>query len=228
LRNADHVITITNEEQVFIHKLAGPISSTVIPPMIDLCEFMPKSEGEEEGTILFFGSFAHYPNIDAIRWFCNNVFPTIVADYPGAHLTIAGAYANSRVGDLKTPKIDIIDYIEDIKPLIAKTAVIISPIQSGGGTRIKNIEALAAGKALVTTSLGAEGLVGPTGRGYRVADDPDRFASEVIDLLSNPLTRKLVGNEGRQMIEQGHDIRRVIERLERVFLLEAMPRNIKI
>jgi glycosyltransferase involved in cell wall biosynthesis len=219
---ADQVIAITREELAAIRRLTDRARVSVVPPMIDVQSFAPEDADltSAEGALVFVGSFSNPPNAKAMDWFCHEVFPLVTSRVPSAHLYIVGWQAIEAVGYLAGPKIQVVGPVEDVRPWLSRATVFISPVHSGGGTRMKNLEALAAGLPLVTTSLGAEGLAEPPGSCYLVADDASGFAEAVITLLSNPDRRRQLGRAGREMIERAHDTRVVGAQAER--LLQAV------
>jgi polysaccharide biosynthesis protein PslH len=205
INNIDRVVAISQEEGKFVEKLVGTSYVTVIPPMIDTNAISAGDDEQDQNAICFLGSFQHQPNVEAIEWFCWNVLPKIIGKAPEAHLFILGsdAYRLERLSCGKN--ITLVGEVTDVQEWLRKCAVFISPIRSGGGARMKNLEALAAGCPLVTTSLGAEGLAFPAGTAYMIADKPFEFAECVIKLLGDPELRKRMGREGRQLVEEGHD-----------------------
>jgi glycosyltransferase involved in cell wall biosynthesis len=205
LENVDAVIAISQEEIRFIQGFCKPKKTVLVPSLIDTNDFEPQRSQTIENNILFFGSFDHAPNIDAITWFCDAIFPLIQQQIPQTTLNIVGFNSTKKVGRLQKTGITIIDSVPDIRTWILKAAVIISPIVSGGGARIKNIETLAMEKALVTTSLGAEGLNNGRANGYFIEDTPTGFAKRVVELLRDGNLRIKTGETGRKEIEKNHD-----------------------
>jgi len=205
LENVDAVVTISREETAFIQAFCSPNKIHIVPSLIDTKEYAPSKHPTDRNSLLFFGSFDHPPNVDSITWFCKEVFPLITKELPETTLYIVGANSMKKVGRLKNNNITVVDTVPDIREWIAKAAVIVSPIVSGGGSRIKNVETLAMGKALVTTSLGAEGLNDSRALGYFIADTAIDFAKKVVDLLKDAKLRTNIGDLGRKEIENKHD-----------------------
>ena len=200
----DRVFSLSLEDQRFILNLNPRAQVTFTPTMIDTREFAPSESEEEQNALVFIGSFSHAPNADAITWFCRQILPLIAVHVPGIHLHIVGRHAVEEVGHLASSLVNVVGLVEDVLPWLAKASVVVAPIRSGGGVRIKNLEALASGRPLVTTSLGAEGLCSIAGNAYLTADDAPGFAEAVISLLRNPERRCLLGRSGRAMIERNH------------------------
>jgi glycosyltransferase involved in cell wall biosynthesis len=227
LSRVDLNIAITEQEQAYMQQIAPSAQIQVIPPMIDLEEYRLHSVATTpviapsiaKESIVFVGSFTHQPNIDAMRWFCTEVFPLISSQYPSAHLYIVGSQAQKAIPELAGTHISIISDVVDVKPWLAGAAVVISPIRSGGGARLKNLEALAMARALVTTSLGSEGLGELPGSSYLTADTPVAFATHVVALLADPSYRQNIGDEGYKMLQRYHSTTVVGEQIERLLRL---------
>lgn len=216
MKSVDQVIAISSQEQSFIRRLTNGANVEFVPPMIDVKSFplIDVDNESEESVLLFIGSFTHPPNSVAMTWFCREVFPLIIAMIPSAQLYIVGWRSVEVVGHLADSHIQVVGPVEDIRSWLAKTTVFVSPIRSGGGARMKNLEALAVGVPLVTTSLGAEGLADPPGSAYLVADEPIDFADAVISLLSDKAMRCQFREEGRRMVERAHDTQVVVTQVE--------------
>jgi glycosyltransferase involved in cell wall biosynthesis len=122
------------------------------------------------------------------------------------------------LGNLSSSKVTIVGQVEDVKPWLEKASVVISPIRSGGGARTKNLEALALGRPLVTTTLGSEGLRELPGHSYLAADKPEAFASLVIQLLQDKNFRDHIGKAGRNMVERFHAAKTIGAELEQILL----------
>lgn len=224
LESVDQVVAITLEEKEFIHQLNPRAQVNVIPLMIPVQEYAPLPETEEDDALAFVGSFVHPPNCEAVTWFCRQVLPLIVARIPLVHFYIVGWQSQAFVGHLASRSVKVVDSVEDIRPWLAKAAVVVNPVLSGGGARMKNLEALAVGRPLVTTALGAEGLMEPPGSGYLVADDARSFARTVVALLENRELRHQLGESGRRFVARAHDTRVVIARLENLLQVATTAR----
>jgi polysaccharide biosynthesis protein PslH len=153
-----------------------------------------------EASMLFTGSFEHPPNVDALRRIVERVLPTVRAQLPGAELTVVGAGAPRDL--VERPGVIATGDVESVEPFLRDTAVVLGPVWSGGGMRVKVLEALAAGKAVATTGLGADGLDLTPGEQAAVADDEEALAREVVALLDDPNQRRRMGAAGRAHIAE--------------------------
>ncbi len=131
--------------------------------------------------------------------------PRIQSEVPGVSFTIVGRNPGARVRELAAhPGVEVTGTIDDVRPSIGEAAVYVVPLRAGSGTRIKIFEALAMGKAVVSTTVGAEGLALESGRHFLAADTPHDFAHSVIRLLRDPARRQALGDAGRALVEAKH------------------------
>lgn len=173
---------------------------------------------EQPGTVLFAGTFAHLPNRDAARWLARKIMPAVRSAQPNALLRIAGKSPPREVLDLAGPGVEIVADPPDMKPHLEAAAVVVSPVRSGGGMRFKVLEAMARGKALVTTSLGAEGFGGFEAElPFLVADDAEGFATAVAGLLADPPRRRELAEHAREFARRHHSPAAWARRLEAVY-----------
>ena len=163
-----------------------------------------------EPTIIFTGTMNYYPNIDAVLSFARECWPLIRSQIPSATWQIVGKDPPAEVRDLAKDfaGIMITGTVPDVRPYLAGAAVAIAPIRIGSGTRLKILEALAMRKAIVSTSLGCEGLSVMSGRHLMVADSAQTFAQSVVDLLQNAERSIALGNAGRELVEAKYSWRR--------------------
>jgi glycosyltransferase involved in cell wall biosynthesis len=173
---------------------------------------------EVAGTILFTGTFSHLPNRDAARWLAREIMPAVTATVPGARLRIVGSSPPREVLALAGPQIDVIADAPSIEPHLAAASVVLAPVRSGGGMRMKVLESLARGKAVVTTPLGAEGF---TEFGeelpFEVADSSAAIASASARLLDDDRARLELGGRARDFAERHHSPAAWAERLEAIY-----------
>jgi len=184
----------------------------VFPNGVDINQFSLVLAAVIEHRLIFSGSLAYPANLEAMRFFLDEVFPRIREQLPAAHLVITGSTENV---DLKSLKLDnqvmLTGFVSDIQKEITQASVAIVPILSGGGTRIKILEAMALGTPVVATTKGAEGLDIDHGRNILLADDPEIFTKEVVRLLEDaPLRQRLVEN-ARQLVEEEYDWNRIAQ-----------------
>ncbi len=172
----------------------------------DASYFKPTSAQEEANTLIFAGSLNRYANISALRFFVGRVWPLVKQQFPSLRFYVAGKRpSNSLVRWLKRDSnVVVVADPEDIRPWIARAAVFVCPILDGGGTKLKILDAVAMGKAVVTTSIGCEGLDLKHGEHVLISDSPHDFARMIFLALRNGARRKQLGECGRAFVERYH------------------------
>ena len=202
------VVTVTSERERLVLQDFLPASLIeVIPNGVDV-EMFNTSGYEQESVpnqIIFTGTMDYYPNIDAALFFARQCWPIIRDQIAGATWQIVGRNPPPEIRRLaELPGITVTGTVPDVRPYLAQSAVAIAPLQIAGGTRLKILEALAMKKAVVTTSIGCEGLFVEPGKHLVVADEPAAFAQAVIALLKNPARRIALGAAGRSLVEASY------------------------
>jgi len=175
----------------------------VIPNAADVDFYKPRpTDPQPDGrTIVFFGLMSYMPNIDGATYFIQEIWPRIADANPDARCKIIGGSPSPQLLALAGPRIEFTGFVPDLRPHIAEAAAVIVPLRLGGGTRLKIVEAMAMGKAMVSTTLGAEGIDAVPGRDILIEDQPDAFADAVIRLLAEPELATRIGNSARQLSE---------------------------
>jgi glycosyltransferase involved in cell wall biosynthesis len=193
---------------------------THVPTGVDVDYFRPSGTVAREAmSLVFTGSMDWMPNEDGIRWFVDEVLPRIHAVNPGVVLTVVGRNPPPAIQSLaaRDPRVRVTGTVPDVRPFLESAAVFVVPLRVGGGTRLKIYEALAMECALVTTTIGAEGLPIEPGSHALMADDPQAFAAAVLRLLSEPAEAARLGRTGADFVRAhfGWD------RVARVFAQQA-------
>jgi glycosyltransferase involved in cell wall biosynthesis len=165
-----------------------------------------------------------YPNEDAVLHFIDSILPLIRGAIPAASLTVVGRNPSTRLRQAAaTAHVEVTGTVEDVRAFVAQAAVVIVPLRVGGGTRIKIFEAMAMGKAVVSSTIGAEGLPLVDGVHFKCADEPQAFADAVVAMLRNPERRRSLGEAGRQLVAQHYSWGQVTANF--AALLEHHPYN---
>lgn len=208
--------TLTSEsDQAMLLADAPKTRTAVIPNGVDLDFFQPPADrtAREPGTVLFFGAIDYYPNTEGLLFFLREIWPLLRSRTPGLRLCIVGRRPPDVILAHRAPDVEITGAVDDVRPYIERAAVVVAPLRIGGGTRLKILEALAMGKAVVSTSLGAEGLAIVSGRELFIADDPAGFARDVTKLLGEPELADRMGEAGRRLVAARYGWGASIERL---------------
>jgi glycosyltransferase involved in cell wall biosynthesis len=217
-RRADLVVAVSEADSLALQKLVPQAAPLIIPNGIDVSAYTPDTVPATdmgEQALVFTGKMDFRPNVDAMLWFSSQVLPLVRRDCPAAHLWIVGQRPHRRLDALKgDPAITVTGWVDQVKPYIAGASVYVAPLRMGGGTRLKLLEAMAMERAVVATSLGAEGFPAVDGKELLLADTPELFAKAVVSLLRDPSRRADLGQKARRFVEQGYDWRVLIPHLE--------------
>ena len=206
LQKADHVLVVSQNDRDMFAEFIEPRKLSVIQTGADTDFFRPSEQTEIPNSLVFTGSMDWLPNEDGIFYFVNEIFPLILSKVPDATLCVVGRNPSQRLKDLaaRVPNFQLTGWVEDVRPYLAQGAVCIVPLRIGGGTRLKIYEAMSMGKAVVSTSIGAEGLPVKSRRHLLVADGPSSFAESTLQLLRDPSSREQLGRRARLLVEQNY------------------------
>jgi glycosyltransferase involved in cell wall biosynthesis len=208
-------LTSTRDEALLRHEV--PTAKTaVVPNAVDIDFFRPRAEtgGEDPKTIVFFGALNYHPNIDAMLFFLREILPRLKARHPELKFQIVGQHPPPAIVARAGDGVELTGLVDDVRPYLARAAVVVAPIRIGGGTRFKILEAMAMGKAIVSTAIGAEGIEVRHGSDILLADEPDSFSEQVDRLLSDAGLRRAIGAAARSLIERRYGWPASVHRLE--------------
>jgi glycosyltransferase involved in cell wall biosynthesis len=188
---------------------------------IDTLGYEFRASGREPYTLLFLGSFRHLPNVEALQWFLQEVFPRIRKEEPRARLVIVGSDPPPRHSLRDSQAIEMVGFVEDVREPLMRYSVFVCPILAGSGVRVKLLEAFAAGIPVVSTRMGAEGLADKDGEICALADDPAAFAAHVVRLLRFPEEAEALARRARAEVVAKRDMRAMTERLVECYRAEV-------
>jgi sugar transferase (PEP-CTERM/EpsH1 system associated) len=200
-READHVVTVSEQNRVFFANFVNPERISTIATGVDIDFFQP-ADCAPSHSMVFTGSMDWIPNQQGILFFASDILPHIHAEVPDAELWIVGRYPSREIQQLAGPRIHVTGRVDDIRPFLQNAPVYIVPLRSGSGTRIKIFEAMAMGKAVVSTALGAEGLPVTHGQNILIANDPREFARSVVRILRDRELAARLGRNARALVEK--------------------------
>jgi glycosyltransferase involved in cell wall biosynthesis len=216
----DSVLSVSSVETPHFQRAArrgAAVATVPIAPDTSELLKMPPSEGTGQ-TVLFAGTLDWFPNIDAARFLASDVWPLVRARVTGARLSIAGKDPVDDVRALgKLPGVTVLANPDSMVPLLQDAAVVTAPIRTGSGIKIKTVEAMAAGKAVVATSLGCEGWDVVDRIHLRRADTAAALADAVVELLSDASARRRLGAAAQQLVRERYTVERMVERVEEIY-----------
>jgi glycosyltransferase involved in cell wall biosynthesis len=204
--------TSTREEHIIGGIVPTPI--LVAANAVDVDYFRPSGDPLDGNAIVMTGLMHYRPNIDGALFFVREIFPRILACRPKMVFYIVGAGATDEVKQLSGPNVVVTDTVPDVRPYLSRCAVFVVPLRMGGGTRLKVVEGLSMEKAVVSTSVGCEGIDVAHGEHLLIADEPGAFADAVLQVLENRDMALELGRQGRALVECHYRWETVVERLE--------------
>lgn len=209
-------VTVVSEKEreLVAENFPGVRQIVVLPNCMNMDDYQDIHAEPRNNTIIFTGSFRYITNYEAMLWFVEKVFPLIIEQIPDAELTITGDHANLPLPSNRN--VILAGYVDDIKKLIASSMVAIAPLWSGGGTRLKILEAMAVGTPVVATSKGAEGLDVRNGEHLFIADDPKNFSNCVIRLLRDADLRCQMAKTANLLALEKYDWGKTLSNFEKL------------
>jgi sugar transferase (PEP-CTERM/EpsH1 system associated) len=219
---ADGVVAVSEVDREALQQLAPGLEVTVVPNGVDLDFYQPGVTPPEPGlgphSLVFTGKMDFRPNVDAVLWFVEEVLPLITSVLPDARFYAVGQSPHPRLAALDGhPSVVVTGRVPDTRPYIAGAGVYAIPLRIGGGTRLKVLEAMAMGQAIVSTRLGCDGFPLEDRREVRFADAPDAFAAAVIALLQDRSQAEALGRAARSYVETHYGWDVIVPRLEALY-----------
>jgi glycosyltransferase involved in cell wall biosynthesis len=207
-----HIVAVSDHDQHRMEAVAPGARITVVPTGVDTQKYsLVPSAGADPARIVFTGSMDWEPNIDAVIYFCQQIFPRVLAEFPSAVFEIVGRNPHARVGQLASGHVTVTGTVPSVIEYLRDATLVVVPLRIGGGTRLKIFEAMAMGKALISSSIGAEGLHVQHGRDLILADDPASFADAILGLLGDR-TRRRELEQAAAATAANHDWSKIAER----------------
>ena len=219
LPNFSTSTVVSETEKILLQNLVPDYPSIkVIPNGVNLTSYQEVVEQPQPGSLIFSGALTFAPNYHAMQWFAGEVLPLIVQENPDVRLTITGNHGGKALPD--DQRVKLIGYVDDIRPLIASSWISIAPIFSGGGTRLKILEAFGLRTPVIATSKGAEGLEVQHGKHLLIADSAEAFAHETTRLLIDEDLRYELTENAYRLTKEKYDWQVIIPKF--LSLIEAV------
>jgi len=179
------------------------LRTAVVPNGVDVEYFTPDWE-RETPALVYAGGMNMFANRDAVMYFVREIWPRINARAGGVRVFLVGQDPPKELLKVaaQDPRLIVTGYVTDIRRVVCSSAVYVVPLRVGGGTRLKVLDAMAMGKAVVSTSIGCEGIEVRSGEHLVVADTPEGFAEATVELLRNPSRRLMIGRAARELVER--------------------------
>ena len=207
------VDAITNEDEIELNNLGIQIPMEVIPIGMNVTDIEVKPLQTESIQLYHLGAMDWPPNIEGINWFLDEVWPLVEAKYPNIYCWLAGRKMPSSLLSRSKERLNIEEEVSSVSTFFSDKNVAIVPLLSGGGMRVKIVEALAFGKVVITTPLGATGIPFEDGKNILLASTPDQFAEKIGSLETNPSLIRKIGIKARALAEQEFDLKNLSSKL---------------
>lgn len=215
-RLADAVIAVSEEDHAILSEYRKDDRTFIVPSGIFVERYTTAMEAISlpEHALVFTGKMDYRPNVDAMLWFADEILPHV----PQAHLTIVGQKPHPRIQHLpQRDNIALTGWVDSVPPYLHAADVYVAPLRMGGGTRLKILEAMASGCAIIATTIAAAGLNDDVKSALIIVDDPSDFARAVTDLLQNPARRAQMGQLARARVRAHYDWSVLIPRLTAIY-----------
>lgn len=195
-------VTVSAADAAILAEICPGVRTAVIPNGVDTEYFGPRW-GNETPAVVFTGGMNMFANRDAVEWFLDAVWPHVKSGVSGVQFFAIGQRPSVRAleASASDASVHVPGHVPDVRPWVERAAIYVVPMRVGGGTRLKIVDAMAQGKAIVSTSLGAEGIDVQNGVHLVIADDAQAFAAQIVDLLANPAERRRLGEAARARAE---------------------------
>jgi glycosyltransferase involved in cell wall biosynthesis len=219
-RRFDRVTVVSPEDRLALELAAsGPFPASTIPIAVDTDELAFRPRTPAARHVLSVATMFYPPNVEGIHWFATEVFPLVRSAVPGTQFFAAGSRPPRSVTRLAIPDSGIVftGYVADLGPLLDQSAVLVVPVHSGSGMRVKILEAFARGVPVVSTTVGVEGIEAQPGEHLLVADEPLAFAAAVNRLLQDAREASRLALAGRALVESRYDWRVCLSGLDEIY-----------
>jgi polysaccharide biosynthesis protein PslH len=186
-----HVIAVSEQDRAYMSRFMPAEKISVVPTGVNLDQYRPATGGQaNEPLVMFTGTMNFEPNMDGVEYFCREIWPRVLKAAPNARFRIVGKEPVASVRRLASDSVEVTGTVPSVAEHLQQAWVLVVPLRMGGGTRLKIYEGMAMGRAIVSTTIGAEGLEVRNGKDIILADESETFADAVIALLQNSELRK--------------------------------------
>ena len=212
-------LAVSELDKKLLNNITGVENIEVIENGVDIKYFSPSENTEKNKIIIFAGRLDQYSNRESILYFCSKIWPLIKKKHPDVRFTVIGNNPPAKLAEIaeKDCNIDLLGYVDDVRPFFANAMISVCPIINGGGTRIKILDALAMGMPIVSTSIGCEGIDVTPGADVFIADTPEEFAEKVDSIITDTRTRQSMSKNARKTAEGKYSWKAISEKLDRLY-----------
>jgi glycosyltransferase involved in cell wall biosynthesis len=203
-------VFVSQPDEKLLNERVPGLCTAIVPNGVDIEYFMP-NQGPDAPALIYTGGMNMFANRDAVMFFLSDIWPLIRTRVPGVRFYAVGQDPPRELSALaeRDPQVVVTGYVTDVRPLVRDASVYVVPLRVGGGTRLKVLDAMAMGKAMVSTSIGCEGLDVRPDEHLLVADTPEQFADRTVALLEDKNRRFSLGRAARELVERRYSWRTI-------------------
>jgi glycosyltransferase involved in cell wall biosynthesis len=216
-KKMDAIFVVSDKDKEILNKEVPEIPKYLIPNGVDTAYFRPKYNDMEPFSMVFTGMMGYYPNYDGMLYFLDEIFPHILKKIPQAKIYIVGNKPPKTLQDRSSHNVIVTGFVDDVRPYVWRSGLYVVPLRMGGGTRLKVLEALSMKKAVITTSIGCEGIDVKDGESVIIEDNPVNFASRAIELLNDSALRNELSSRGHELICSTYDWKVISAKMDKAF-----------
>ncbi len=212
-------LTTSQRDADILQERSPNMQCHVIPNGVDSEFFQTNNSDIDPNMVLFTGTISYYPNTEGVLWFYKEIWPLIKTKNPNATFCIAGKAPPPEIQKLaeNDPSITVTGMVDDMRDYYNKAAVVVVPLRVGGGTRLKILEGMSMSKAIVSTSIGAEGIDHTDGKDILLRDTPEDFSNAVVAVMKDNDQRRALETGGRTLVEAKYDWQALSAKLSDVY-----------
>jgi len=224
LNKVDGIIAITPVDAQNFDRLSHSTNIISVPFGINLDTLPENPFQPAEPSLFHIGTMNWFPNEESIKWLMTQVWPQVSQRLPEIELHLAGRYMPDWMLKLSIPRVTVDGEVPDVWEYMERFSIMVVPLFSGSGIRIKIVEAMAAGKAIITTAIGAEGINYENGQHLIIAKDAGSFTDAIVKVCNNRVLRDTLGKNARMLIAKEHDNNKLMQKLTG-FYTELLKKN---
>jgi glycosyltransferase involved in cell wall biosynthesis len=214
LNKYDGIATITEIDANAFKKLGFKVPIITIPFGIDVSKYKTDKTNLEFPSVFHIGAMDWMPNLDGIKWFLENVWKKISDKYPKVKFYLAGRNMPEWLLKLNMQNVEVLGEVKDSHKFINSKSIMIVPLTSGGGMRVKIIEGMALAKTIVSTLVGAEGIEAENGKNILIANTVDEFVASISKCIEDEMYSRSIGESARLLVETKYDNFKICKNLE--------------
>lgn len=219
----DLILVCSEDDRNILLRRGGFEKVELIPNGVDCSYYDIKNEEAIPNNIVFVGSMDYHANITGMKYFLKKIFPAVIKRHEDVKLYIVGKNPSKDILHFTNKNITVTGAVEDVRPYLSSAKVVIVPLLVGGGTRLKILEAMAMGKAIVSTSVGSEGISVKDGHNIIIADTVDQFTQGISLLLENDALLTQIGDNAKEFSRLHYDWKIITTKLHDLYVNMCMP-----